>query len=93
VTDTAASLDLLHREISAARRALSKAARATTPLAVLGHLTVAVEGLTATQHELVNHLLDAGASWDEIGAALDTSSQAAERRFPRRPARRGAGPT
>jgi len=89
MTDTANSLDVLHREIAAARKALAKAARATTPLGVLGHLTVAVEGLAATQHELVNHLLDEGASWDDIGAALDTSSQAAERRFPRRSARRG----
>lgn len=77
-------LDALHREIAVARKALTSAARARTPLRVLVHLTEAVEGLTATQHELVNFLLDEGASWDEVGAALDTSSRAAERRFPQR---------
>lgn len=82
-------LDALHREIAVARKALTSAARARTPLQLLAHLTEAVEGLTATQHELVNYLLDEGASWDEVGAALDTSSRSAERRFPQR-GRRGA---
>lgn len=77
-------LDALHREISSARQALTAASRARSALDVLAHLTVAVEGLTATQHELVNFLLEEGATWDAIGAALDTSSRAAERRFPQR---------
>lgn len=92
MTDTSTQLDILQREIAAARKALASAAGADTPLGVLAHLTVAVEGLSATQHELVNHLLDDGASWDDIGAALDTSSHAAERRFPRRARRRKARP-
>jgi hypothetical protein len=47
-------------------------------------LTVAIEGLSATQHELVNVLLDHGHSWSEVGDALSTSASAAERRYPRR---------
>lgn len=88
MTEASPPLDALHREIATARKALTNAAAADTPLGVLAYLTVAVEGLNATQHELVNHLLDEGASWDDIGAALDTSSHAAERRFPRRSRRK-----
>jgi hypothetical protein len=47
-------------------------------------LTVAIEELTATQHELVNLLLDHGHGWSEVGDALNTSAVAAERRYPRR---------
>jgi phage-related minor tail protein len=71
-------------ELAAALRAVTHARAATDPFQVLGQLTVAIEGLTATQHELVNVLLDQGRSWAEVGDALSTSAAAAERRYPRR---------
>ena len=74
----------LTKEISAARATLAAAAGAPGPMELLSLLTQALERLAATQHELVNVLLDRGENWDTIGRALDTSGYAAERRFPRR---------
>jgi hypothetical protein len=71
-------------ELAAALRAVTQARAATDPFEVLSQLTVAMEGLSATQHELVNILLDHGHSWSEVGDALSTSAAAAERRYPRR---------
>jgi len=62
------------------------------PLRALGEITNAIETLTATQHELVNVLLDRGATWSTIAEALSTSSAGAKRRYPRRSARRLAAP-
>jgi hypothetical protein len=74
----------LGNELATALRAVTQARAATDPFEVLSQLTVAIEGLSATQHELVNVLLDHGHSWGEIGEALSTSAAAAERRYPRR---------
>jgi hypothetical protein len=71
-------------ELAAALRAVTHARAATDPFQVLSQLTMAIEDLTATQHELVNILLDHGHSWAEVGDALSTSAAAAERRYPRR---------
>jgi hypothetical protein len=75
-------------ELAAALRAVTQARAATDPFQVLSQLTVAIEDLTATQHELVNILLDHGHSWAEVGDALSTSAAAAERRYPRRDRRK-----
>jgi hypothetical protein len=71
-------------ELAAALRAVTQAREASDPFEVLSRLTVAIEGLSATQHELVNVLLDRGHSWSEVGDALSTSAAAAKRRYPRR---------
>ena len=74
----------LGSELAEALRAVTQARAATDPFDVLFQLTVAMEELSATQHELVNILLDHGHTWSEVGAALSTSAAAAERRYPRR---------
>jgi hypothetical protein len=74
----------LGNELATALRAVTQARAATDPFEVLSQLTAAIEGLSATQHELVNVLLDPGYSWSEIGEALSSSAAAAERRYPRR---------
>lgn len=79
-------------ELAGAVRALTQARAASDARGVLAHLTVAVEELSATQHELVNVLLDHGYTWSEVGEALNTSAAAVERRYPRRP-QRSAAPT
>ncbi|HEX7188197.1 MAG TPA: hypothetical protein VF423_08230 [Actinomycetes bacterium] len=71
-------------ELAVALRAVTEARAASDAFDVLAQLTVAIEELTATQHELVNVLLDHGHSWGEVGDALSTSAAAAERRYPRR---------
>jgi hypothetical protein len=82
----------LASELAEALRAVTQARAATDPFEVLSQLTVAIEDLTATQHELVNVLLDNGHSWSEVGAALSTSAAAAERRYPRRGRRTSEDP-
>jgi hypothetical protein len=84
-----AQLRRLGDELAAALRALTEARAAADAEDVLTHLTVALEELSATQHELVNVLLDHGRSWSQVGEALNTSAAAAERRYPRRQ-RRGS---
>jgi hypothetical protein len=74
----------LGEELAMALRAVTEARAASDALDVLSRLTVAIEELTATQHELVNLLLDNGHSWSDVGDALNTSAVAAERRYPRR---------
>jgi len=71
-------------ELSKALRAVTEARAASDTLEVLTHVTVAIEELGATQHELVNVLLDHGHTWSQVGEALSTSPAAAERRYPRR---------
>jgi len=71
-------------ELAGAGRALTQARAASDARDVLTHLTVALEELSATQHELVNVLLDHDYTWSEIGEALNTSAAAAKRRYPRR---------
>ncbi len=71
-------------ELSKALRAVTEARAASDALEVLTHVTVAIEELGATQHELVNVLLDHGHTWSQVGEALSTSPAAAERRYPRR---------
>lgn len=71
-------------EVATALRAVTEARAATDAVQALAQVTVAIEALSATQHELVNVLLDHGHTWTEIGQALSTSASAAERRFPRR---------
>jgi hypothetical protein len=83
-TSLSQDVTALQSELSAARWELAAAAAADDPLESLARLTEAVERMAATQHELVNVLLDRGISWDNIGAALHTSRGSAERRFPRR---------
>jgi hypothetical protein len=73
-------------EVRAAESAVRAAKSADDPAQALAAVTVAIERLTATQHELVNVLLERGVSWDVVGEALNTDSMAAERRFPRRAA-------
>ena len=75
-------------ELAAALHAVTRARGSSDALEVLAELTVAIEELSATQHELVNVLLDHGHSWSEVGEAMSTSAMAAERRFPRRGRRR-----
>jgi hypothetical protein len=77
-------------ELAAALRALTQARAAADAQDVLAHLTVALEELSATQHELVNVLLDHGHTWSQVGEALNTSAAAAERRYPRRQRRANA---
>jgi DNA-directed RNA polymerase specialized sigma24 family protein len=79
---------IVHRELGIAQDALTAARGSNTALELLAELTAAIETLTATQHELVNLLLDHGASWSTIADALCTSSAAAKRRYPRRGSRR-----
>lgn len=79
-----AQLRRIGDEVAEALRALTQARAASDAREVLTHLTVAVEELSATQHELVNVLLDHGHTWSEVGEALNTSAAAAERRYPRR---------
>jgi hypothetical protein len=71
-------------ELAKALRAVTQARAASDALEVLTQVTIAIEELSATQHELVNVLLDHGHHWSEVGSALSTSPAAAERRFPRR---------
>lgn len=78
----------LSDEVASALRALTEARAATDAMAALSHVTIAIEQLTATQHELVNVLLDHGHTWSEVGQALSTSAAATERRFPRRRGRK-----
>jgi DNA-directed RNA polymerase specialized sigma24 family protein len=85
-----AQLRRLGDELAGAVRALTQARAASDARDVLAHLTVAVEELSATQHELVNVLLDHGYTWSEVGDALNTSAAAVERRYPRRPQRSAA---
>ena len=71
-------------ELAAALRAVTEARGASDALDVLTLVTVAIEELSATQHELVNVLLDHGHTWGDVGEALNTSAVAAQRRYPRR---------
>jgi hypothetical protein len=71
-------------ELAAALHAVTEARASSDALEVLAQLTEAIEELTATQHELVNVLLDHGRTWSDVGDALSTSAAAAERRYPRR---------
>lgn len=79
-----AQLRRLSDEVATALRALTEARASADARGVLALLTVAIEELSATQHELVNVLLDHGHSWTSVGEALNTSAAAAERRYPRR---------
>jgi hypothetical protein len=76
-------------EIALALRAVTEARASRDGLDALGLVTVAIEQLCATQHELVDVLLEHGHTWSEVGDALSTSPTAAERRFPRRRRRPG----
>lgn len=78
---------LIRRELTAAQQAAAAAFAADDAFDTLTELTIAVEVLTATQSELVNQLLDHGASWSDVADALATSSAAAQRRYPRRAGR------
>ncbi len=80
-------------ELSKALRAVTEARAASDALEVLTHVTVAIEELGATQHELVNVLLDHGHTWSQVGEALNTSPAAAKRRYPRRQRRTTSSPT
>jgi hypothetical protein len=71
-------------ELAEALHAVTQARAASDALEVLTQVTVAIEELSATQHELVNVLLDHGHTWSQVGNALNTSAAAAERRYPRR---------
>ena len=79
----------LGEEVATAMRAVVQARAATDAVDALSQVTVAIEALSAVQHELVNVLLDHGHTWGEVGKALSTSPSAAERRFPRRERREG----
>ena len=79
-----AQLRRLGDEVATALHALTQARASSEARDVLTHLTVAIEELSATQHELVNLLLDHGHTWTDVGEALNTSAAAAERRYPRR---------
>jgi hypothetical protein len=83
-------LAILHREIGQAVASLAAARETTDPLEALVELTSVLDVLTATKHELVNTLLDQGATWSQVADALSTSSVGAKRRFPRRSARQGS---
>ncbi len=74
-------------DVAVALRAVTEARASKDALDALAFVTVAIEHLSATQHELVDVLLDHGHTWSEIGESLSTSASAAERRFPRRPVR------
>jgi hypothetical protein len=87
-----AQLRRLGDELAVALRAVTQARGSTDAFEVLAQLTVAIEELTATQHELVNVLLDNGHTWGEVGQALSTSAEAAERRYPRRSRREASSP-
>jgi hypothetical protein len=76
-------------EIALALRAVTEARASRDGLDALSLVTIAIEQLCATQHELVDVLLDHGHTWSEVGKALSTSPTAAERRFPRRAPRPG----
>jgi type II secretory pathway component PulM len=80
-------------ELATALRAVTEARAASDALDVLTQLTEAIEELSATQHELVNVLLDHGHSWSQVGEALNTSPAAAKRRYPRRQRRTTSSPT
>jgi hypothetical protein len=80
-------------ELAAALRAVTEARAASDALDVLTQVTVAIEDLSATQHELVNVLLDHGHTWSQVGEALNTSPAAAKRRYPRRQRRTTPSPT
>ena len=80
-------------ELATALRAVTEARAASDALDVLTQVTVAIEELSATQHELVNVLLDNGHTWSQVGEALNTSPAAAERRYPRRERRTASSPT
>jgi hypothetical protein len=79
-----AQLRRLGDELAVALRAVTQARGSSDALEVLTQVTMAIEELSATQHELVNVLLDNGHSWSEVADALSTSAAAAERRYPRR---------
>ena len=68
-------------ELATALRAVTEARAASDALDVLTQVTVAIEELSATQHELVNVLLDHGHAWSQVGEALNTSPAAAKRRI------------
>jgi hypothetical protein len=87
---SAPEIDILRRELTDAREALDVAIDAASPFEALGQMTWALDTLTATQHELVNVLLDRGATWSQVADALSTSSAVARRRFPRRESRSSA---
>lgn len=78
-------------EVAVALRAVTQARASRDALDALSLVTEAIEQLSATQHELVDVLLDFGHSWSEVGTALSTSATAAERRFPRRERHRPSG--
>jgi len=84
-----AQLRRLGDELAVALRAVTHARGSSDAVEVLTQVTMAIEELTATQHELVNVLLDNGYSWRDVGDALSTSAAAAERRYPRRSRREG----
>jgi len=71
-------------EVAVALRAVTQARASRDAIAALAQVTVAIEQLSATQHELVAVLLDHGHTWSEVGEALSTTASAAERRFPQR---------
>jgi hypothetical protein len=71
-------------EVAVALRAVTEARASRDALDALAQVTVAIEQLSATQHELVAVLLDHGHTWSEVGEALSTTASAAERRFPQR---------
>lgn len=84
------ALRRLGDEVALALRAVTEARASRDGLQALSLVTVAIEHLTATQHGLVDVLLDHGHTWSEVGDALSTSPAAAERRFPRRAGGAGA---
>jgi hypothetical protein len=86
----AAETAILRREIEEAQQILTLGGSTEDPFEALVQLTSALDTLTATQHELVNVLLDRGATWSQVADALSTSNAGARRRFPRRDARQGA---
>ena len=83
------ALRRLGDEVALALRAVTEARASRDGLRALNLLTIAIEHLTATQHELVDVLLDHGHTWSQVGEALSTSPAAAERRCPRRAGRAG----
>jgi hypothetical protein len=87
---SAAETEILRRELGEAQANLNEALTAANPFEALVQMTAALETLSATQHELVNVLLDRGASWSQVADALSTSSAGARRRFPRRDNRQTA---
>jgi nitrate reductase assembly molybdenum cofactor insertion protein NarJ len=82
--------EILHRELREASDNLAAALEAADPFDALVQMTSALETLSATQHELVNVLLDRDATWSQVADALSTSSAGARRRFPRRDNRQPA---